>query len=56
MTIKIQQSVDGQWFYEIVGRNGKTMAFSETMKRKENCIKAIKSLKKSLSSAKVVSR
>jgi hypothetical protein len=48
MTFIIDNSKDGQWYFVLKGRNGETVATSETYKSKQACKKAITAVKRSL--------
>ncbi len=54
MKFVIKQAKNKEWFYLIVGSNGKTMLQSETMKRRRSCLKAITSIKAGAKTGKIV--
>lgn len=45
MKFEIRRSVDRQFYYVLIAKNGKVMVTSETMKRKQNCIDSIRAIK-----------
>ncbi len=40
MKVKIHQSVDLQWYFVVVGRNGRIIATSETYRTKRGAVKS----------------
>lgn len=45
MKFKIKESTNGQFYFILVARNGKTLMTSETYTRKWSCKKTIKAIK-----------
>lgn len=54
MKFLILKSKNKQFYFVLKGRNGQAMFTSETYKRKASCVKSITSLKRGISTAKVV--
>jgi len=54
MKFIIKKAKNGQFYYELIARNGKIMFVSETMKREGSCKKAIASVQKGIAKAKVI--
>lgn len=53
MKFTIYKSDDGQFYYVVTSRNGQIMLTSETMKRKQSCVSAIKRIMEYSADAKV---
>jgi uncharacterized protein YegP (UPF0339 family) len=44
MIIEFQENRKGEWWFEIKGSNGKTVARSDIYGRKDNCLRVINKL------------
>jgi uncharacterized protein YegP (UPF0339 family) len=54
MKFHLKRSEDKQFYFVLIARNGQTLLTSETYTRKSSCIKAITSMRRGISTAKLV--
>jgi uncharacterized protein YegP (UPF0339 family) len=52
----VRKNKGGEFFWQLVGRNGEVMAVSEGMSRKQSCLDSIASVKSSAGAADVVDK